>query len=637
MPDLKLVVGADITQADQALKKLEKDLLALPPATKKVEDGFKKVSPSANGAGQALTNLGRVAQDLPFGFIGIQNNLNPLLESFQRLKVESGSSRLALKALAGSLIGAGGVGLALSLVSSAIVVFQNGIAGFNKKTKEAADTSKDFANSLEDVKAKGIAAGVQLQNFVNIAKDNTQSLATRNEALLQANKLMGDHGEKLTLVNIATAAVTEQINKYTEATIQQGLASKFVDRATDLIIKQREASTAYGEALTKLNQIAAKPGPLSTTSATGEDRITAKGAAIAKQTVAVQDLAAAYRSITRELGGVEISLSDAQIQAAKLFGELGHHKKGEEAKKNIETISDVLAKLARQISVLNEEELLFKTDESKAKISAIEAAIKKLVADFKVSPKDTIIQKLFGDIAALQPLMDKVFGKTLKIKTSAEILFDLEATEKSLNDQLGKVKMTPIKLNLDEGDVIRKAREIAKTVEEINLRMTESIRGTMNEAFASIGESIADSVSSGTDLFQSIFGGLFKVIGAGIKQLGEAMIALGTAKVALEKFKFAPGIGTIIAGIAAVAIGALLQKAIPQFADGVTNFGGGLALVGERGPELVRLPKGSDVIPNHQLGGIGGNTNVFIPDVRIRGNDLVLVFNRASATIGRNG
>lgn len=46
---------------------------------------------------------------------------------------------------------------------------------------------------------------------------------------------------------------------------------------------------------------------------------------------------------------------------------------------------------------------------------------------------------------------------------------------------------------------------------------------------------------------------------------------------------------------------------IPGFATGVQNFGGGLAVVGERGPELVNLPRGSDVIPNNQIGSSGGN------------------------------
>ena len=47
---------------------------------------------------------------------------------------------------------------------------------------------------------------------------------------------------------------------------------------------------------------------------------------------------------------------------------------------------------------------------------------------------------------------------------------------------------------------------------------------------------------------------------------------------------------------------------LPRFARGVENFGGGLAIVGERGPELVNLPKGSDVIPNNQIATTGGGS-----------------------------
>lgn len=59
------------------------------------------------------------------------------------------------------------------------------------------------------------------------------------------------------------------------------------------------------------------------------------------------------------------------------------------------------------------------------------------------------------------------------------------------------------------------------------------------------------------------------------------------------------------------------RSLIPGFAGGVTNFGGGLALVGEKGPELVNLPRGSDVIPNgpsmRMLGqGSGGGVTVVV-------------------------
>ncbi len=50
---------------------------------------------------------------------------------------------------------------------------------------------------------------------------------------------------------------------------------------------------------------------------------------------------------------------------------------------------------------------------------------------------------------------------------------------------------------------------------------------------------------------------------------------------------------------------------LPHFASGVQNFSGGLALVGEDGPELLDLPRGSSVIPNRLLG--GGSSVTFMP------------------------
>jgi hypothetical protein len=55
-----------------------------------------------------------------------------------------------------------------------------------------------------------------------------------------------------------------------------------------------------------------------------------------------------------------------------------------------------------------------------------------------------------------------------------------------------------------------------------------------------------------------------------------------------------------------------LPGGLPQFADGTDFASGGPAIVGERGIEIVNLPRGAQVIPNHALGGstihIGGPT-----------------------------
>lgn len=52
------------------------------------------------------------------------------------------------------------------------------------------------------------------------------------------------------------------------------------------------------------------------------------------------------------------------------------------------------------------------------------------------------------------------------------------------------------------------------------------------------------------------------------------------------------------------------------FAQGTDFAPGGLALVGEKGPELVNLPRGSQVIPNDKLSGLKGDVN-FYGDVHI--------------------
>ena len=73
---LKLVITADTQEALANLQTFIK-------ANKGLKDEMQKIGPVSNQATNALTNLSRVAQDAPYGFIGIANNLNPLLESFQ--------------------------------------------------------------------------------------------------------------------------------------------------------------------------------------------------------------------------------------------------------------------------------------------------------------------------------------------------------------------------------------------------------------------------------------------------------------------------------------------------------------------------------------------------------------------------
>lgn len=109
----------------------------------------------------------------------------------------------------------------------------------------------------------------------------------------------------------------------------------------------------------------------------------------------------------------------------------------------------------------------------------------------------------------------------------------------------------------------------------------------------------------------SWFGRLPGMIGNGIKGVYEAITA--PFEKAFNFIKDMPGkIAGAIGNVGQVIRDKLgdwdipgplgkVRDVIPGFAGGVRNFEGGMAVVGERGPELVHLPRGSDVIPNDQL------------------------------------
>ncbi len=76
---------------------------------------------------------------------------------------------------------------------------------------------------------------------------------------------------------------------------------------------------------------------------------------------------------------------------------------------------------------------------------------------------------------------------------------------------------------------------------------------------------------------------------------------------------------------------------IPGFVNG-TNFApGGLALVGERGPELVNLPRGSQVFPDVDRA-MGGMANQFVVNASSEqsGADIVRQFDAYMRTTGRD-
>jgi endonuclease III len=182
---LRLDIVANNKDAVAALKQTDAELRKVSSTALKTGTDVAKGS---NQAAFALTNLGRIAQDAPFGFIGIQNNLNPMLESFQRLQKETGSAGSALKAMASSLIGPAGLGLALSVGGAALLMFGDRLFGTKKQTEDTKKASQEYTRQLQEQSRAATDAVTKVAALVSAGLSEEATLKQRKEILKQLNK-----------------------------------------------------------------------------------------------------------------------------------------------------------------------------------------------------------------------------------------------------------------------------------------------------------------------------------------------------------------------------------------------------------------------------------------------------------------
>ena len=260
---LVISISADQKAALAGLKQLNDQLLQLEKALKKTSDtagiiklqdqirslkaemsslnevAQGKLVKGTNQAANALTNLGRVAQDAPYGFIGIQNNLNPLLESFQRLKAETGSTGTALKALGAGLMGPAGLGIALSVGSALLVTFGDKLFSVSSEALKAQKSHEDFTKSMSDATGQAKSEELQLNTLLAIVNDTTQSTNNRKRAL---DQLKGSYEGNLELQRIDINdgdKLVAVIGKITEAITRKARAEVFAK-----LIAEEEAKVA---------------------------------------------------------------------------------------------------------------------------------------------------------------------------------------------------------------------------------------------------------------------------------------------------------------------------------------------------------------------------------------------------------
>jgi hypothetical protein len=239
--ELNIKLGADVNDAIRGLQQVEQQSSRT----------FQKVSQSSGAATQSLVNLSRVAQDAPYGFIGIANNLNPLVESFQRLKVETGTTGGAFKALGAALSGPAGIGLAVGIASSLLVKFGDSLFGAGEASKKLAEQAKKvaeqqkaIADSIAQENAR-VSVLVGQLNRENISRAEKETLLKRLRQVAPAyfNDLKNEEG----LINNVNSAYDKYLSGLVRRTEAAILTKDLEELSTQIIELEKKGAVRVSQ------------------------------------------------------------------------------------------------------------------------------------------------------------------------------------------------------------------------------------------------------------------------------------------------------------------------------------------------------------------------------------------------------
>jgi hypothetical protein len=279
---LNIVIDADV---QTATAKIGKFVYTFKESFKEVEDTVKRtsskvkqetdsISNSVNSFGKSsrnsLTALSLTIQDLPFGFIGIQNNLPGIVQGFAEMSAQAKNGTSVLSQLKGALVGPAGLFLAFSAVTAIVTVAVqkygslsaavNALFGilpkvnaqqkiYNEAVKEAAgDTATEEAklrillktlNELKRVQPD-VVAGLRDENA--LTSDGIELINQNAKARLELLKLkIKESGINAVLIkNAEEQTVTSQ---------ELNVASAEYVRNSDAYIKSLNNQLVKGQAL----------------------------------------------------------------------------------------------------------------------------------------------------------------------------------------------------------------------------------------------------------------------------------------------------------------------------------------------------------------------------------------------------
>jgi hypothetical protein len=582
---LQLQIGADTSGLQQGLNRAEK-------AVKDFDATARRSSAAVGQAGQSLTNLGRIASDLPFGFIAIQNNLDPLIQSFGSLARSSGGVGGAIKALGSALIGPAGLALAFATVSTGITLAiqkygslgaaVNALIGKEDQLGQTIDQQvKSYeklvegARSLEQVRRESAVSAqdeiVKVTTLIGIIQSET---ATRNEKATALNTLRAVNKEyfgDLTQESLLTGELTNRVNAYIDSLVKAAQ----VKNLTDEFLRQAKALDEINEAARLATQ--ALPNT---------------GVAAQKSFNALQQFGAGYQQAVQPINDAAAAVERFNEIGAKQFQAVERFKELKQA------LSDALVA----------------QNSTKASIDQTGTSLTNNTSATNINKNAQA--SLTEELAKQKKEWDELQVRLARLRRPTESDTDITQQFQQENPNVPTPQQGPFSnLGLIQG------RLAIEEADKQTAAFQERIKGLVTDFNDLLGPAIST-------VFGAIENGqnIFKALGQSLKALVVQLVAtVAKAAILAAILSLIPGAGAALgvagaAGGATGGFGGLFRNFLPSLLGG----GGGI------GRSAAPTFSGGGLSPSgFQLAG----QVVFVQ----RGTDLVGVLNQGNARIGRVG
>jgi hypothetical protein len=507
---LQIQVSANVSNAIKGLGDLEKGLKSTETAgTSLGNKGLPQVTKGANQANTAMINLGRTVSDAPFGFIGIANNIGPLVENFTQLRKESGSTGGALKQLGASLAGPGGLIVGIQLAVAAVQFIELGLSRWgvsSKKAKEEQDKLAQGTNNLIETITK---QRVEFESLVKVARNVNQSEAERNQALTRLNEILPDTIGKLTQQNIATEQGAAIIQNYIRAVEARATAELLVSRIAENNVKLfdnrnktlQETQRIESELLTLRTQLSRI-----NINATGR-----AGESAAVRYLGIQDkinslvneqndIQKEGRKTAQELINLNNQLRGAYESQLPLVNDLTQKQTNQ--KEKIDEITQILKKYKEELSGINWDEQNRQIDGVNKRLELAGDTLRNLylagVKESSVAWKKVAtdlegfaLDKKFADLAKSVDVINQSVKDFTDQNSLAEKEF-VKANEKSL-------KIVQERVAIDVGNA-----KIKKAIQEAELKRQQELANTINGLLSPAIDNMFNAIAEGGDPFAAL-------------------------------------------------------------------------------------------------------------------------------------